>query len=73
MTYHYNRNLPYPRTHSIVLLNNGSVVVECRFAERSTADGCYVIFKVSSKGTVKSTNITKSDHLIAMFISQYIV
>ena len=40
--------------------DNGSVVVECRFAERSTADGCHVIFKESSKGTVKSINITKS-------------
>ena len=40
--------------------DNGSVVVECRFAERSTADGCHVIFRESSKGTVKSINITKS-------------
>ena len=40
--------------------DNGSVVVECRFAERSTADGCRVMFRESSKGTVKSINITKS-------------
>ena len=40
--------------------DNGSVVVECRFAERSTADGCHVIFRESSEGTVKSINITKS-------------
>ena len=40
--------------------DNGSVLVECRFAERSTADGCHVIFRESSKGTVKSINITKS-------------
>ena len=40
--------------------DNGSVVVECRFAERSTADGCHVIFNESSKGTVKSIDITKS-------------
>ena len=40
--------------------NNGSVVVECRFAERSTADGCHVIFRESSKGTVKSINMSKS-------------
>ena len=40
--------------------DNGSVVIECRFAERSTADGCHVIFRESSKGTVNSTNITKS-------------
>ena len=39
--------------------DNGSVVVECRFAERSTADGCHVIFRQSSKGTVKSINMTK--------------
>ena len=39
---------------------NGSVVVECRFAERSTADGCHVIFSESSEGTLKSINITKS-------------
>ena len=37
--------------------DNGSVVVECRFAERSTADGCHVIFRESSKGTVKSIDI----------------
>ena len=40
--------------------NNGSVVVECKFAERSTADGCHVIFRESSKGTVKSINMSKS-------------
>ena len=40
--------------------DNGSVVVECRFAERSTADGCHVIFRESSKGTVKSINMSKS-------------
>ena len=40
--------------------DNGSVLVECRFAERSTADGCHVIFRESSEGTVKSINITKS-------------
>ena len=40
--------------------DNGSVVVECRFAERSTADGCHVIFKESSKGTVMSINMSKS-------------
>ena len=40
--------------------NNGSVVVEYRFAERSTADGCHVIFRESSKEIVKSINITKS-------------
>ena len=40
--------------------DNGSVVVECRFTERSTADGCRVIFRESSKGTVKSINMSKS-------------
>ena len=40
--------------------DNGSIVVECRFAERSIADGCYVIFIESSKGTVKSINLAKS-------------
>ena len=40
--------------------DNGSVVVECRFAERSTADGCHVIFRESSKGIVKSINMSKS-------------
>ena len=40
--------------------DNGSVVVECRFAERSTADGCHVIFRESSKGIVKFINVTKS-------------
>ena len=30
------------------------------FAERSTADGCHVIFRESSKGTVKSINMSKS-------------
>ena len=40
--------------------DNGSIVVECRFAERSTADGCHVIFRESFKGTVKSVNMSKS-------------
>ena len=40
--------------------DNGSILVECRFAEKSTADGCHVIFRQSSKGTVKSINMTKS-------------
>ena len=40
--------------------HNESVVVECRFAERSTADGCHVIFRESSKGIVKSINMSKS-------------
>ena len=40
--------------------DNGSVVVERRFAERSTADGCHVIYRESSKGTVKSINMSKS-------------
>ena len=40
--------------------DNESVIVECRFAERSTADGCHVIFRESSKGTVKSINMSKS-------------
>ena len=39
--------------------DNGSVVVECRFAKRSTADGCHVILRESSKGTVKSINMSK--------------
>ena len=30
------------------------------FAEKSTADGCHVIFRESSKGTVKSINMSKS-------------
>ena len=40
--------------------DNGSVVVECEFAERSTAEGCHVIFRESSKGTVKFVNMNKS-------------
>ena len=40
--------------------DNGSVVVECRLAERSTADRCHVIFRESSKETVKSINMSKS-------------
>ena len=40
--------------------DNGSVVVECRFAQKSTADGCHVIFRESSNGTVKSINMSKS-------------
>ena len=40
--------------------DNGSVVVECRFAERSTADGCHVKFNESPKRTVKSINMSKS-------------
>ena len=40
--------------------DNGSVVVECRFAERSTANGCHVIFTESSKGIINSINMTKS-------------
>ena len=36
------------------------MVIECRFAERSTADGCHVIFRESSKGTLKSINMSKS-------------
>ena len=40
--------------------DNGSVVIECRFAERSTANGCHVIFRESSKENVTSINITKS-------------
>ena len=51
--------------------DNGSVVVECRFAERSTADGCHVIFRESSEGTVKSINITKSS-IEESRVSQYI-
>ena len=51
--------------------NNGSVVVECRFAERSTADGCHVIFRESSKGTEKSINITKSS-IEESIVYQYI-
>ena len=38
----------------------GSVLVECRFAEKCIADGCHVIFTESSKGTVKSINVSKS-------------
>ena len=41
--------------------DNGSVLVECMFAERSTADGCHVIFRESSKGIVKSINMSKSN------------
>ena len=52
--------------------DNGSVLVECRFAERSTADGCHVIFRESSKGTVKSINITKSS-IEASIVYQYII
>ena len=40
--------------------DSGSVVVKCRFAKRSTADGCHVIFRESFKGTVKSINMSKS-------------
>ena len=50
---------------------NGSVVLECRFAEGSTADGCHVIFRESFKGTVKSINITKSS-IEESAIHQYI-
>ena len=50
---------------------NGSVVVECRFAERSTANGCHVIFKESTKGTVNSINITKSS-IEESIVYQYI-
>ena len=51
--------------------DNGSLVVECRFAERSTADGCHVIFRESSNGTVKSINMTKS-HIEKSTVYQYI-
>ena len=40
--------------------DNGSVLVECRFVERSTADGYHVIFNESSKGTMNSINMSKS-------------
>ena len=39
--------------------DNGSVVVECTFAENSSADGCHVIFRESSKGVNKPINISK--------------
>ena len=51
--------------------DNGSVVVECRFAERSTADGCHVIFRESSKGTLKSINMSKSS-IVESTVYQYI-
>ena len=51
--------------------DNGSVVIKCRFAERSIADGCHVIFRESSKGTVKSINMTKSS-LEESTVYQYI-
>ena len=51
--------------------NDGSVVVECRFAERSTADGCHVIFRELSKRTVKSINMNKSS-IEESTVSQYI-
>ena len=51
--------------------DNGSVVVECRFAERSTADGCYVIFRESSKGTVQPIIVNKSS-IVKSTVYQYI-
>ena len=51
--------------------DNGSVLVECRFAERSTADGCHVIFRESSKGTMKSITMSKSS-IDESTVSQYI-
>ena len=49
--------------------NNGSVLVECRFAEKSTADGCHVIFRESSKGTVKSINISIEESTVYQYIT----
>ena len=52
--------------------DNRSVVVECRFAKKSPADGCHVIFRESSKGTVKSINMSKSS-IEESTVYQYII